>query len=332
MTSTDSTLQSLSPEILYNILINNTPSDIKSFCQSNPLYNYICYDVLFWLQKLDYDYPSNPPPSSFVKFNTNDTGYTVYERFDDGNNGIIVPKDGFIQIQIKYKNDPINYAIVSGNIDLIIQYANTGQISQDAIDAACTLDNAVQIMEILEPYNYAPSQIGINWAAAVGNVNLLIWGAQRGLLINNTGYDWGYSVVNNIYSSIRRAIHMLDFIKKIIPNGIEGQANRAARDGYLDVLEWLANKNILPNINGIDLAAKNGHLDVLMWASTKYNIQASYRGIEYARANHHLEVVTWLHRKGSLGDKLAMNIPFIQALLDFDDSDSDVPDLESDNS
>ena len=49
----------------------------------------------------------------------------------------------------------------------------------------------------------------------------------------------------------------------------------AAENGYLDILQWLAQRNppILPDVDGANLAAENGYLDILQWLMQRKFIQ-----------------------------------------------------------
>ena len=40
-------------------------------------------------------------------------------------------------------------------------------------------------------------------------------------------------------------------------------ANFASGNGHLDILEWLSERNILPEYQGVNWASKNGQLDIL---------------------------------------------------------------------
>ena len=168
-------------ELIYKILINVGVSDINNFCLISNVYRDVMFDRQFWIQKLNYDYPSNPPLSSFIEYrdgDDGDDGYSIYKRFDDGYNASHISSDHYKYIINKY-NDirTVNYAICIGDIKLLMQNIRTYGIlpTQDAIDAACTLPNATHIMICISKYNIGPSQTGIDWATGILNINFLKW-------------------------------------------------------------------------------------------------------------------------------------------------------------
>ena len=40
-------------------------------------------------------------------------------------------------------------------------------------------------------------------------------------------------------------------------------------NGHLDILKWLAERNILPDTNGANDTSENGRIDVLKWLAKK---------------------------------------------------------------
>ena len=78
-------------------------------------------------------------------------------------------------------------------------------------------------------------------------------------------------------------------------NAIDG----AAQNGHLQVLEWLAVRNILPTPSGANWAAWGGHLQVLKWLASR-NILPTQRGADWAAAYGHLQVLKWLAERNIL--------------------------------
>ena len=83
--------------------------------------------------------------------------------------------------------------------------------------------------------------------------------------------------------------------------------NRAAGEGHLQVLEWLAVRNILPTKRGVDYAAENGYLQVLEWLATR-NILPTRAGAVMAAENGHLEVLKWLATMNILPTQYGANL------------------------
>jgi hypothetical protein len=70
--------------------------------------------------------------------------------------------------------------------------------------------------------------------------------------------------------------------------------NQAAREGRLDLLQWLAGRGVYAHQYIIDDVAENGHLEVLKWLAQTENIYPSQYGANYAAENGHLGVLKWL--------------------------------------
>lgn len=95
----------------------------------------------------------------------------------------------------------------------------------------------------------------------------------------------------------------------------EGMANRAAKKGHLDILEFLAKQDpkVFPDAFGASLAAENGHLNILEWLersgrSESLDQEPIYREPIYrkpiypvnansAAEQGHMEIVGWLARR-----------------------------------
>lgn len=74
-------------------------------------------------------------------------------------------------------------------------------------------------------------------------------------------------------------------------------ANRAARNGYLDTLQWLYDKyKVLPDIIGANWAGSRAHLHVLKWLN-KHNVHMDIHGIKIVERNNHHAIMEWLVSK-----------------------------------
>jgi hypothetical protein len=71
----------------------------------------------------------------------------------------------------------------------------------------------------------------------------------------------------------------------------------AARNGHLEVLQWLMTENCPWDAKACTIAAKYGNLEVLQWLRTK-NCQWDAKACAYAAQNGHLIVLQWLRANG----------------------------------
>ena len=80
--------------------------------------------------------------------------------------------------------------------------------------------------------------------------------------------DWLNNGTSEQFNQTKREDLQLLQSLFIFNSNIKG-ANWAAKNGYLNILKWLSQKNppILPGDNGANWAAVNGYLDILEWMS-----------------------------------------------------------------
>ncbi len=78
-----------------------------------------------------------------------------------------------------------------------------------------------------------------------------------------------------------------------------GNANDAAVGGQLDVLQWLEQRNILPDVTGANYTAGRGHLAILIWLAQR-KIFPDVTGANNAVLSGHLEVLKWLEQHNIL--------------------------------
>ena len=72
-------------------------------------------------------------------------------------------------------------------------------------------------------------------------------------------------------------------------------ANRAARNGHLIILRWIKENNLpLPNQNGANWTSENGQLTVLQWMKENGLPLPDQKGVNAAAYNGHTDVVNWL--------------------------------------
>lgn len=93
----------------------------------------------------------------------------------------------------------------------------------------------------------------------------------------------------------------------VIIDNQEDAANDAAENGRLDILKWLAQRGVYPDVEiGVDLAAINGHLEVLKWLA-QHNIYPDQEGVNGAAEKGYLEVLKWLAQRNLHPDQDGAN-------------------------
>ena len=93
---------------------------------------------------------------------------------------------------------------------------------------------------------------------------------------------------------------VLEKEERLLPN--RRGASLAARNGHIDVLEWLEERKIFPSFIGANETAANGHIDVLEWLEEREILPTEY-GANWAAANGQLHVLMWLAKRDRLPTK-----------------------------
>ena len=87
------------------------------------------------------------------------------------------------------------------------------------------------------------------------------------------------------------------FLIPLLPHQYE--ANRAAANGHLAVLQWMKENNLpLPNQIGAIWAAQDGHLAVLQWMKENSLPLPDQEGANMAAYNGHLVILQWMKENG----------------------------------
>ena len=105
------------------------------------------------------------------------------------------------------------------------------------------------------------------------------------------------------------ASDILNFLapRNILPN-IYG-TNWASWNGNLDILKWLADlpQAVLPDIEGANMASENGHLDVLKWLEER-DILPDNNGANRALASGRLDILKLLEYRLTINDALLQGL------------------------
>lgn len=151
---------------VYRKLYKLNESLVFEFCVSNPEFSYICDNNEFWVNKLDYDYPSYPAPSHFLK---EGDMYAAYMAFH--NIFRIMKKNRcqvFDDIIFEWLKIPENH-----------YYA---QLSSDYAAGNGHLDFIKRLAHI----EIFPSQLGANMAARYCRTEVLEWMNELDLELPDT--------------------------------------------------------------------------------------------------------------------------------------------------
>ena len=98
------------------------------------------------------------------------------------------------------------------------------------------------------------------------------------------------------------------FLIPLLPHQYE--ANRAAANGHLAVLQWMKENNLpLPNQIGAIWAAQDGHLAVLQWMKENNLPFPDQQGANGAAQNGHLAILQWMKKNNlPFPDEHAVNL------------------------
>lgn len=127
------------------------------------------------------------------------------------------------------------------------------------------------------------------------------WGSTYLKLTNKGEKDWYRDLIKLNKKDVNKIakkgrLDLLNFLanKNILPT--KKGANRAAANDQLEIVQWLLAKKILPTKKGANGAAANDHLTMLFFLE-KLGILPDVNGANKAAANGHLAVLLWLEKK-----------------------------------
>ena len=106
------------------------------------------------------------------------------------------------------------------------------------------------------------------------------------------------------YAAEKDDIKTLCFLHKHTSHTFIGQRTAmfyAARNGHLEILNWLNANHYKCDHLAMNTAAANGQLEALQWLHANRREGCTERAMYMAAVNGHLEVVQWLHANRSEG-------------------------------
>ncbi len=93
-------------------------------------------------------------------------------------------------------------------------------------------------------------------------------------------------------------------------------ASRAFYRGHIEVLDWLAEKEVFTKIDEEGWATENGKLPLVKWLY-KQGIKPTIQNLITAEKNHHYDVVDWAIEKGIIPDSKGGALPDMAATFRF---------------
>ncbi|RLN94167.1 hypothetical protein BBJ28_00020134 [Nothophytophthora sp. Chile5] len=148
--------------------------------------------------------------------------------------------------------------------------------------------------------NSATASEMISSAAAAGHLETVKW-LHEELGINSAGDGYFLAAIGG-HLEVLKYLHE----KHLHNDSTLSLMDAAARNGFLDVMQWLhANFNQKCTTNAMDCAATIGRLDVVQWLHEHRSEGCASAATDLAASNGHMDIVKWLHSHRSEGCKWA---------------------------
>jgi hypothetical protein len=163
--------------------------------------------------------------------------------------------------------NPID-AILENRLDALIALYNNGvEITFQHANLAAE-QGALEILNWMIDHNINPTRIGAHNALANGYIDV------AELLFNRL----------NILSTFRAI-------------------NAAAEGGYLNSIEWMVEKGVIPTPGSVGLATKNGFLEIVRYLADNFNILPNIRYVNDAAINGHFDILIFLESRNVIPDE-----------------------------
>ena len=286
-------MENIAPEILFKILLSTDYRDLASYCLGNTnIYN-ICQDEYFWKQKLDKDYPGlrQYTPTNLTYQQQYISLYnlpTLEQAIEDYrlDQVILLYSKGFVP-----DVNQLNLAAIVGALDILKYYAIENILPDPTAYYHAAINNRLNVLDWLysKGIEYPEEimdesliidQMGFN------SVPILLWLEQHGVPIT-------FLTANS--AGFKEDIKLLEWLetnRNVLPS--VDVANYALSVGNIELLNWLASRNILPDREGIREAGNN--IESLKWLSRYYEPTAEWAIIPIQLGN--IEILDWLLIKG----------------------------------
>lgn len=219
---------------------------------------------------------------------------------------ILLTKDGVLLLDYALKNqhsDMVNWMIK--NMDYLFTKSYEIELVENAVK-----NEYVSIIEWAAKNNKSIFANGANLLCKYGKLDALKSlkytrpeAIGLTLAITNAHHDLFYWIIENwrIYPDFEYLIMLgeLEILKnlyKSFTKQIDASVNSAAIHGKQNILDWFAERNILPDSRGMNITAGCGHLSILKWGR-KRKIYATQEGCNFAIQHKHISVAKWLMKK-----------------------------------
>lgn len=283
-------LQSLPPEIIYQMLSNMQESDIMKYCATHVEAMKICNDTVFWLNKLNQDFNTDTKfiASDYaIRYYPNESGHSIYKRwnqymdnmklFHDNPNMIRMNVDiiifnldqGYNDFLDEIRTGLFEYALIHNDYNMIkyVQTLNAEHLDNFEIAFSNIIHENLLTFEMIDmyetvmPLNTIVTNNSIDEICGIGRIDILEYLESKGILPNNNGSE------------------------------------TAIANGYVPVVLWLKERNILPLVHGANLAAGQGNIYILNILRS-WNILPNDNGIIDAISNRQSSSVSWFKQQG----------------------------------
>lgn len=299
----------LSLEVIHNILIQLTISDIAHYIRTSKYATTLRDDTYFWLKKLDYDLQCVTHngtlliPSHYVNKYRHPKiphpGYNIYKEWSvltkctNNNDYLNDYLNEYLSIGNNYLNkylcDTI-YDCIDNDDIIIFLLDKIDNIQHDCAIQICDLAimyGSINVLEKLETL----TKIEFNETYAMkageyGHLHILEWLDTREILFDSVYLD---IIIENGH------LHILIWLyeQKYIHELTSQHANIAAQENYINILDWLESQGILPDINAVTISGEYGALQSLIWLAQR-GILPNQITVDNAAKNGHIPVLEWL--------------------------------------
>jgi hypothetical protein len=201
----------LNEDVIQQILLELDYDALRNACQTNVQFNNVCKKDLFWISKIQRDFPSAVPitqyKSPFETFRQQYESLLKSRKRRIGRIDEIVYREAQGQKRSMIDAD---IAAANGNLDTLIWLDQSHVLLDESVANKAAENGHLYVLQWLETKRILPNGIGVNQAAGKGRLDVLQWLALRNIFPDESGYY------------------------------------EAKRAGHSNVLRWLRSKGIRP--------------------------------------------------------------------------------------
>ncbi|MBL4898390.1 MAG: hypothetical protein JKX76_01955 [Colwellia sp.] len=170
-------------------------------------------------------------------------------------------------------------------------YPNTVKPCQWDMDTAAEKGN-LEILKVGYVYGIIPSCYGVNFAAAKGHIEILLWMEDKMLRVECDNLNKTYCK-KCTPSRKGRKLSGTETLK--IPRPTSSILGSVIGNNDIVVLNWCARQEppILPSVDDINIAALNGFLEIVKWGFNR-GICVNSDGLNFAKMNNRTSIIEYL--------------------------------------